>query len=403
MSPAATEVQLSAARARRIALGAQGFGVPRPTGRVDRRHVRRVLGQIGLIQIDSVNVIVRSQELPLFARLGPHRRDLLPGMVEDGELFEYWGHEASLLPIELFPLFRWRMDAAGAKAAGWGGLIRLAKERPDYVEAVYDEVAERGLIAASDLDDPGAKSGPWWGWRHGKQALEYLFWSGRLSARRRASFERMYDLTERLIPAEWYDAPAPSADDAHKELLVRAAHSLGVGTARDLADYFRLNIPRARPLLAELVEERRLLPARVEGWAQAAFMHPDAKTPRRVEARALLSPFDSLIWERARTERVFDFTYRLEIYTPQPKRIYGYYVLPFLLGEDLVARVDLKAERAVGTLRVRGAFAEARHDPLEIAGPLAEELALLAGWLGLERVAVDDHGDLAPALSHLTP
>src|SRR5664279_4566560 len=194
MSGSPAEVQLSGTRARRVALGAQGFGGARPAGRIDRRHVRRMLGRIGLIQIDSVNVIVRSQELPLFARLGPHRRDLLTGMVEDGELFEYWGHEASLLPIELFPLFRWRMEAAGAKAAGWSGLIRLAHERPDYVEAVYDEVAERGLIAASDLDDPGAKSGPWWGWRHGQQALEYLFWCGRLSARRRASFERVYDL-----------------------------------------------------------------------------------------------------------------------------------------------------------------------------------------------------------------
>jgi hypothetical protein len=394
-------VQLSAARARRIALGAQGFGVPRPTGRIDRRQVRRMLGRIGLIQIDSVNVLVRSQELPLFSRLGPHRRDLLPAMVEDGELFEYWGHEASLLPIELFPLFRWRMDLAGAKAAGWGGLILLATERPDYVEAVYEEVRERGLTSASELDDPGTKSGPWWGWRHGKQALEYLFWSGRLSARRRASFERMYDLTERLIPPAWFDAPAPSAHDAQKELLVRAAASLGVGTARDLGDYFRLKL--SAPLLAELVEEERLLPARVEGWSQPAFLHPEARTPRRIEARALLSPFDSLVWERSRTERLFDFRYRLEIYTPKPKRVYGYYVLPFLLGDALVARVDLKADRAAGALRVRGAFAEPGHDPLAIAEPLLAELALLGGWLGLDDVVVDDHGDLAPALRALTP
>jgi uncharacterized protein len=343
-------------------------------------------------------VVVRSQELPVFARLGPHRRYLLSGMVEDGELFEYWGHEASLLPIELFPLMRWRMAAAGAKAAGWDGLIRLAHERPDYVEAVYDQVRERGLMAASELDDPGAKSGPWWGWRHGKQAMEYLFWSGRLSARRRAGFERVYDLTERLIPPAWFDAPALSAPDAHKALLVRSAHAVGVGTARDLADYFRLNIPRARPLIAELVEEGRLVPARVEGWSRPAYLHPDARFPRRIEARALLSPFDSLIWERSRTERLFDFRYRLEIYTPKPKRVYGYYVLPFLLGDALVARVDLKSERAASVLRVRAAFAEPGHDPVAIAGPLAEELALLAGWLGLGRVAVDETGDLAPAL-----
>jgi uncharacterized protein YcaQ len=391
-------VKLSASRARRMALGAQGFGVARPTGRVDRRHVRRMIASVGLIQIDSVNVIVRSQELPLFSRLGPHRRDLLAGMVDDGELFEYWGHEASLLPIDAFPLMRWRMEAAGAKAAGWSGLIALAHERPDYVEAVYEEVRERGLMSASELDDPGAKSGPWWGWRHGKQALEYLFWCGRLSARRRRSFERMYDLTERLIPPVWFDAPAPSAADAQKELLVRAAASVGVGTARDLADYYRLNIPLARPLLAELVEEGRLVAARVDGWKDPAFVHPDAKVPRSIDARALLSPFDSLIWERSRTERLFDFRYRLEIYTPKPKREYGYYVLPFLLGDELVARVDLKAERADGALRVRGAFAEPLRDPDEIAGPLADELELLGGWLGLGRVIVEQHGDLAPAL-----
>jgi uncharacterized protein YcaQ len=390
--------EVSAARARRIALAAQGFDVARPAGKVDRRHVRRVFARVGLIQIDSVNVIVRSQELPLFARLGPHRRDLLSAMVDDGELFEYWGHEASLLPVEVFPLLRWRMEAAGAKAAGWNGLIRLARERPDYVEAVYDEVAERGVISAGELDDPGDKSGPWWGWRHGKQALEYLFWCGRLSARRRTSFERVYDLTERMIDPEILARPVPSEADAQKELLVRAARSQGIGTARDLADYFRINVPVARKLVAELAEEGRLVPVTVEGWRDPAFLHPEARTPRRVDARALLSPFDSLVWERSRTERIFDFRYRLEIYTPAPKRVYGYYVLPFLLGDALVARVDLKADRTDGVLLVRGAFAEAGHDPLGIAEPLAEELALLGGWLGLDRVVVHDHGDLAPAL-----
>jgi uncharacterized protein YcaQ len=390
--------EISAARARRIALGAQGFGVPRPTGRVDRRHVRRVFDHVGLIQIDSVNVLVRSQELPLFARLGPHRRDLLPGMAGDGELFEYWGHEASLLPIDLFPLFRWRMDAAGAKAAGWNGLIRLARERPDYVEAVYDEVAQRGVISAGELDDPGAKSGPWWGWRHGKQALEYLFWCGRLSARRRPNFERVYDLVERLVPAHVLDAPRLTEAEAQSALLVRAARALGVATAKDLADYFRINVPKARGLVAELAETGALVPVRVEGWKDPAFLHPEARTPRRIDARALLSPFDSLIWERARTERLFDFRYRIEIYTPAPKRVYGYYVLPFLLGDELVARVDLKSERANGALRVRAAYAEPLRDPDAIAGPLAEELALMAEWLGLDRVVVDRKGDLAPAL-----
>jgi uncharacterized protein YcaQ len=389
---------MSAARARRIALAAQGFDVARPTGKVDRRHVRRVFARVGLIQIDSVNVIVRSQELPLFSRLGPHRRDLLSAMVDDGELFEYWGHEASLLPVELFPLLRWRMEAAGAKAAGWNGLIRLARERPDYVEAVYEEVAKRGVVSAGELDDPGDKSGPWWGWRHGKQALEYLFWCGRLSARRRRSFERVYDLTERMIDPEILARPVPSEPDAQKELLVRAARSQGIGTARDLADYFRINIPVARKLVAELAEEGRLVPVRVEGWRDPAFLHPEARTPRRIDARALLSPFDSLVWERARTERLFGFRYRLEIYTPAPKRVYGYYVLPFLLGDALAARVDLKADRTDGVLLVRGAFVEEGHDPLAIAEPLAEELALLGGWLGLGRVVVHENGDLASAL-----
>jgi uncharacterized protein YcaQ len=393
-----TVTDVSAARARRIALAAQGFDVPRPSGKVDRRHVRRVFARVGLIQIDSVNVIVRSQELPLFARLGPHRRDLLATMIEDGELFEYWGHEASLLPVEVFPYLRWRMEAAGAKAAGWNGLIRLARERPDYVEAVYEEVRERGVVSAGELDDPGDKSGPWWGWRHGKQALEYLFWCGRLSARRRASFERVYDLTERMIDPEILARPVPSEADAQKELLVLAARSHGIGTARDLADYFRINIAVARKLVAELAEEGRLVPVTVEGWRDPGFLHPEARTPRRIDARALLSPFDSLVWERARTERLFGFRYRLEIYTPAPKRVYGYYVLPFLLGDALVARVDLKADRADSTLLVRGAFGEAGHDPLAIAEPLAEELALLGGWLGLDRVVVHDHGDLAPAL-----
>ncbi len=392
--------KVSAARARRIALAAQGFDVARPTGKVDRRHVRRVFARVGLIQIDSVNVIVRSQELPLFARLGPHRRDLLPAMVADGELFEYWGHEASLLPVDLFPLLRWRMEAAGAKAAGWNGLIRLAHERPDYVEAVYEEVAERGVISAGELDDPGDKSGPWWGWRHGKQALEYLFWCGRLSARRRTSFERVYDLTERMIDPEILARPVPSEADAQKELLVRAAQSQGIGTARDLADYFRINIPIARKLVAELAEEGRLVPVTVEGWRDPAFLHPEARTPRRIDARALLSPFDSLVWERARTERLFGFRYPLEIYTPAPKRVYGYYVLPFLLEDALVARVDLKSDRQAGVLLVQGAFAEPGVETERVSVELAAELAVTASWLGLDGgVVVRDNGDLAPALA----
>lgn len=361
--------------------------------------MRRVFDRVGVIQIDSVNVLVRSQELPVFSRLGAHSRDLLPRMAADRELFEYWAHEASLVPVALHPHLRFAMHAARYDGAAYGGLVRLQRERPEFIELVYEEVVARGPLAASDLADRGRKSGPWWGWDHGKQALEFLFWCGRVTARRRTSFERVYDLPERMLPAEVLAVPTPTEADARKALLVRAAGALGVGTAEDLADYFRQRMPPVRPLLAELVEDGALLPARVEGWKKPAYLHPDARVPRRVEARALLSPFDSLVWERGRTERIFGFRYRLEIYTPAPKRVYGYYVLPFLLGDALVARVDLKADRTAGALLVRGAFAEDGRDPLEIAGPLAEELVLLAEWLGLEHVVVEPNGDLAPTLS----
>jgi len=384
-------IRLSAGRARRLALGAQGFADVRPAGRVDRRHVRRVFDRVGIVQIDSVNVLVRSQELPLFARLGPHPRDLLPRMAADGELFEYWAHEASLVPVVLHPYLRFAMQAA-QEGQAYKGLVRLARERPEFVEAVYAEVAARGPIAASDLADGGRRSGPWWGWNDGKRALELLFWCGRVTARRKPSFERVYDLPERMLPAPVVATPTPPEADARKELLVRAARSLGVATAEDLADYHRQRLPMVRPLLPQLVEAGALLPAEVDGWTRPAYLHPDATIPRRVEARALVSPFDSLVWERARTERVFGFRYRIEIYLPPPRRTFGYYVLPFLLGEDLVARVDLKADRTRSALLVRGAFTETEHAPEDVAGPLAEELALMAGWLGLEQVLVTDVG-----------
>ncbi len=378
-----------------MALAAQGFGDKRPTGRVDRRHVRKVFDRIGVIQIDSVNVLVRSQELPLFARLGPHPRDVIPKMLADGELFEYWAHEASLLPTETHPLFRWKMQSAEGM---WGGLARLAREQPALVEALLTEVGARGPLAASDIEGRAGKSGPWWGWDHTKQALEVLFFTGRVSARRRSNFEREYDLVERMLPAELLEPEPPSEAGAWKELLVRAARAHGVGTAKDLADYYRLNTVRCRSILDELVEDGRLVLAAVEGWKGPVYAHPDATLPRWIRARALLSPFDSLIWERSRTERVFDFRYRLEIYVPAPKRVHGYYVLPFLLGDCLVARVDLKADRQASTLRVRGAFGEDPMPSPEVAEELAAELVLLAEWLGLEHVAVDPNGDLAPAL-----
>jgi uncharacterized protein YcaQ len=365
--------------------------------------VRRVFDQIGLLQIDSVNVLVRSQELPLFARIGPHPRDVLPRMTEAGELFEYWGHEASLLPVDVQPLFRWRMRRA-EEGHAWRRLVELKRDRPDFVDAVLREVHAQGPIPASALDDGQARGGPWWGWKDHKVALEMLFWIGAISARRRgASFERVYDLTDRMLPAHVLAQPTPSEREANKELLRRAVGHLGVATARDAADYFRLRVPDARPLLVELVDDGALRAAQVEGWRDPAYLDPTASMPRRVDARALLSPFDSLVWERDRTERIFGFRYRLELYTPAPKRVYGYYVLPFLLGDALVARVDLKADRAAGVLRVQGAFAEADANPRDIAGPLMAELSSLAEWLGLDGVVVTEphRGETASALARL--
>jgi uncharacterized protein len=396
--PMARSDVLSAAQARRIALGAQGFGAPRPTGAVDRRHGRKLFDRLGLIQVDSVNVLTRQQELPLFARLGPHRRDLIPSMIQADELFEYWAHEASLVPVEQHPLLRWRMEAARRFETGWGGLVRLAQEKPGFVEDVYQRVAEFGPIAASELAPDRKKGGSWWSWGNEKIALEYLFWCGRITGRRRPnSFEREYSVTEAVIPKRILDLPTPSVEEAHRELLMIAARAHGIGTRTDLDDYYRLK--GAQPRLDELVEEGRLRLVQVEGWKQPAYLHPEAVVPRRVSARALLSPFDALIWERARTERIFGMRYRIEIYVPQPKRQYGYYVLPFLLGEDLVARVDLKSDRQAGVLLVQSVWGEPGINETEVAQELHAELVLMAAWLGLDNgVQVERRGDLATAL-----
>jgi uncharacterized protein YcaQ len=392
--------RLSAAAARRIALAAQGFADPRPTGRIDRRHGRRLFQHVGLVQIDSVNVLVRSQELPVFARLGPHRRDLLPAMLDEHELFEYWGHMASLIPIEHQPLFRWQMEAARRGERMWESVARLARDRPEYIEAVYDEVKERGPLRASELSEPGPKrKAPWWSWEDGKRALEYLFWTGQLSARRLANFERAYDLTERVLPGWVLALPTPTEAEGRRELLALAGRALGVATAPDLCDYYRLNIPKSKAALAELVEAGRLVPVEVEGWNRPAYLDPAARRPRDVDARALLSPFDSLVWDRARTERLFGFRYRIEIYTPAPKRVYGYYVLPFLLGSDLVARVDLKSDRKASALLVPAAWREPGVPDDEVAEELMAELRQLATWLRLDRVVIGERGDLSAPLA----
>ncbi|HWC35906.1 MAG TPA: crosslink repair DNA glycosylase YcaQ family protein [Mycobacteriales bacterium] len=366
----------------------------------DRRHLRRVLRHTALFQIDSVNVLARAHYLPAYSRLGPYDRDVLDRMAfGHRDLFEYWGHEAALLPVDLHPLLRWRMKRAEAGVGTWRGVARIAADRPGYVEQVYAEVAERGPVSAGQVADDTARSTENWGWNWSpaKTALEYLFWSGRITTASRRNFERLYDLPERVLPRRVLDAPTPDDATAHRELLLIAARCHGIGTVADLADYFRLKNPEARPRIAELVEDGRLVEVAVEGWRHPAYLLPDTTIPRKVGGSALLVPFDPLVWERERTERVFGFRYRVEIYTPQHKRTHGYYVLPFLLGDRLVARVDLKSDRATGRLMVQAAWAEADAAD-DTAEALAAELRLLAGWLGLDEVAVADRGDLSGRL-----
>ncbi len=386
--------ELSRSQARRIALHAQGFGNKRPAGRVDRRHLRKVLDHVGLIQIDSVNVLVRSQELPLFARLGAHPRSLIPDATAAGELFEYWVHEACHVPVEQRPLYGWAME----RHPRWKSLREFAAERHDLIASVLDRLRADGPLVASDLAMRDRPKGEWWDWDDGKLALEHLFRTGEVAATRRPNdFARVYDLAERVIPDAVLNAPTPSEHDAKKELLVLAASYHGVGTAADLADYHRL--VHCRPLLDELVEEGRLLAATVEGWKQQAYMHPDAHLPRWVRARALLSPFDPVVWFRDRGERLFGFHYRIEIYVPKPKRRYGYYVLPFLLGDSLVGRVDLKADRANGRLLVIGAYGEPGIAEADVAQEMVAELRLMADWLGLGHgIELGSRGDLMAAL-----
>jgi uncharacterized protein YcaQ len=392
--------RLPASLARRIALAAQGFADPRPAGPVGTRQLRRVADRLAVLQIDSVNVLSRAHYLPAFSRLGPYPREALDDLAgRRRELFEYWAHEASLLPVRLHPHLRWRMAAAEEHA--WGSMVRIQRERPGYVGEVLQRVREAGPLKASDLAEPRPdRPGSMWNWHAGKTALEWLFYTGVVTTRgRTAGFERVYDLTERVLPAAVLQAPTPDPADAVRELVRTASRALGVATERDLRDYFRLRPPAARAAIAALVEAGELLPVEVAGWGAPAWLDPAARRPRWVRARALLSPFDSLVWERPRVERLFGFRYRLEIYTPAAQRVHGYYVLAFLLGDRLVARVDLKADRQAGLLRVPAAFAEDGVDRAEVAAALAAELALLAGWLQLDAVVVGERGDLAADLA----
>jgi uncharacterized protein YcaQ len=392
-------VHLSAAQARRIALAAQGFGVARPDTAA-ARHLRKTARDLGVIQIDSVNVVSRTHYLPAFSRLGHYPREALEAEAWGRKpgFFEYWGHEASLLPLESQPLFRWRMARAEAGEGLWSGTARFGRERRAYINGILAEIEKRGPVTGGDFA-AGPRGAPgWWSWSDGKRALEWLFWAGKITTATRRGFERVYDLTERALPATIHDLPTPTEAEAQRELVRISARAMGVATAADLRDYFRLPLADSRARIAELVEAGDLLPVSVEGWDRPAFMDPGCRKPRRITAGALLSPFDNLIWFRERTERLFGVRVRLEIYTPAHKRVHGYYVLPFLQDEAITARVDLKADRKAGVLRVQAAWREPDTDG-ETPAALAEELRLTARWLDLQRVEVVDRGDLASALT----
>lgn len=398
---------LSIGEARRAALAAQQFlgrsGTPR-----NARALADLVGRLGVVQIDSVNVLIRSHYLPIFSRRGAYPCALLERTAYDQRLlFEYWGHEASFLPVELYPLFRWRMDDARSGVGTWGRLRRYATSHRSLVTAVIDQIRERGALGASELTDAGKSKGSWWGWSQGKEILEWLFWIGDVTTARRRNFERLYDLTERVLPESVRALPVPSREQAQRELMLIGARAMGVATARDLRDYYRLPAKDAAVRLSELVEQGQLVPVSVEGWKQQGYLHHEAKIPRSAQAAevaALLSPFDSLIWERQRTERLFDFHFRLEIYTPIHKRLHGYYVLPLLLGDRIVGRVDLKSDRQSGRLQVKGGSVEAGVTARQVVEPLARLLSELTQWLGLEKFAVTSRrGELLKTLRALQP
>lgn len=388
---------ISLKQARRIALTAQGFAESRRHAAPGRSHFGKVAARLGVIQIDSVNVLTRTHYLPAYSRLGDYPQGVLETEAwgKKRTLFEYWGHEASLLPLELQPLLRWRMARAEAGET-WTGLARFGRERRDYIDNILAEIEQRGPVTGGDFATGPRGQPGWWSWSEGKRALEWLFWAGYVTTATRRGFERVYDLTERTLPAAIVDLPTPDETDAMRALVLRSAKAMGVATEADLRDYFRLPLDGARRAVRELVEAGDLTTVKVEGWDKPGYLHPDAR-PKRISAHALLSPFDNLIWFRDRAERLFGIQIRLEIYTPAEKRVHGYYVLPFLEGEAITARVDLKADRQAKALRVQAAHAEPEAGG-ETPAALAAELTRMAGWLGLERVEVAGKGDLAGRL-----
>ena len=396
--------ELSRDVARWLAVDAQGLARPRPAGPIRKRHLLAAIAALGQLQLDAINVVQRTQFLVLFSRLGAYDASLLHDMTgPGGELFEYWGHAVALLPVAHQPLFRWRMEQSGTYGESPTRTARrkaFREANADYIDTVFREVRDRGPLTAGQLADPRRRDGEWWDRRSfGRVTLEYLFMRGELAGWRTASFERVYDLPERVIPDAVRAVPTPPAAEAQRQLLLVAARALGVATVRDLAGYYVLNPKVARTRVPELVDAGELVEVSVEGWSEAAYALPNARPKRPTRANAtLLSPFDSLIWDRSRALRLFGFDYRIEVYVPEPRRKHGYFVLPLLLGDQLVARFDLKADRRASVLQVRGSYAEAGVDADHVAAAAAVELDALRAWLQLDGMAIARRGNLAPAM-----
>ena len=376
--------ELTIVEARSLALAAQGFDKPRSKSKSSTADAVEVIKKLGVIQIDSVNVLVRSQELPLFSRLGDHDRNAINKATAQNKIFEYWGHEAAILPVEIQPLFRWKMNAARTGKIKHWGLTSFYADNKAFVKRILKHVEANGPVTARELSTRTEKKSSWWDWDEAKTVLEYLFLTGQIMARGRGTdFARIYDITERVLPSKILNTPTPTENEARKQLLVRAAKAQGVATLSDLADYYRQKTAVIKPLVIELVEQGELREVTVDTWVEKAFVHRSAKLPKKLYATALLSPFDSLVWCRPRNERLFDFHYRIEIYTPKEKRKFGYYVLPFMLNGEIVGRVDLKADRANSNLLVQSVHTEKGIKRASINGALTDELRALANWLDL--------------------
>lgn len=385
-----TSLEIDAVSAKRIAIAAQGFHRPRPMGKVDIRHFRRVFGDVGLVQLDSVQAICRSHYLVFFSRLGKYDQLTLDNWIwHSGEIFESWAHEASILPVGLEPFVRWKKNRA-RKGETWKGLYELANSQEKYVDDVMRQVSSApSAIRASELTEPRNRSGPWWSGRSdGQKTLDWLFRIGQVAVKRDTKFSRSYVPFDSVIPNEISGFPDPLESDSIDELILTAARCNGISTVSDIADYFRMKPILVREALPFLLEQNKLLPVSVEGWDEKAYLHPSVPKPAKIESRALLSPFDSLVWCRPRLERLFHFKYRLEIYVPKEERKYGYYVLPFLLNENLVARVDIKTVRTEGKLLVKGIYLENGTDPEMVISELSKELIELSHFLDLPEVSI---------------